>query len=262
MPLSPHDRFVQALAGAGWTLLHRSPIGTGPNPTRVELRRGRLQRRLLVYAWRITLEGKGRRRAGRADLDYRVQTTRSHEGPLLVLPGFVGCGIGWDEERVIFAAFDPWVKRHTGASSSVHFPRALLDTAAASGWEELERPENGPQVAFQPGQIDRFLSWAVGLQRRRLIILEPEQFEREDERASVVVDPWRERRASWLRPGDQLVLEEQGKLLDMNVWEIDAIGAQQRQTRSGQYNRTALRLLCHRYGIVRNSEWVEEVRAQ
>src|SRR6266511_2435615 len=99
MPSSPHDQLVQTLADAGWTVTDQARVGSGPNPTRLHIRRGRLQRRLLVYAWRITSEGKGRKKAGREDLDFRIQTTRSHEGPLLTPPGYVACGIGWDEDR-------------------------------------------------------------------------------------------------------------------------------------------------------------------
>jgi restriction-modification system family protein len=261
MALLPHDRFLAALSGANWTVVTSARLGTGPNPTRAEIRRGRLHRRLLVYAWRITPEGKGRTKAGRQDQDYRIQTTRSHQGPLLNLPGYLGCGIGWDDERDVFAAFDPWVKRNTGSSSSVHIPRALLDGAAKSAWSELERPEHGPEAGFQPSEVNHFLSWATELGIRRLVQLDPTKFERDDELATVVVDPWAQHLAGWLRPGDRIVLVRSSKLVDDSVWTIDQIGAEARGTASGNYHRMLLRFRCVRYGVIRDTAWLGTVKA-
>jgi len=256
MPSSPHDLFVAALAESGWTVTERLPVGSGPNPSQVQVRRGRLQRRLLVYAWRITSEGKGRKKAGREDLDYRIQTTRSHEGPLLTPAGHVSCGIGWDDERDVFASFDPWVKRYTGKSSSVHFPRTLLDDAATEGWSELDLPKYGPETSFRASEINRFLAWAVGLQRRRLVVLDPDEFHPAEERAEVIVDWWKEPLVSWLRPGDHLVLRRASELLDSSIWSIDGIEGEPQETPSGKYQRTLLRFRCTRYGVIRNPGWL------
>jgi hypothetical protein len=261
MTASPHDRFVDALEQAGWTATDRVPVGSGPNPTRVDIRRGRLHRRLLVYAWRITSEGKGRKRKDREDLDYRIQTTRSHEGPLQTPTGYVTCGIGWDEEREVFAAFDPWVKRNTGTSSSVHFTRALLDEAASSGTARRDPADHGPQIVFRPGEINEFLSWAIGLQKRRLLALDPKEFGRKDEDADVVVDPWDQPSANWLRPGDHLVVERHGALLDNSVWVIESVEVRPQKTQSGRYNRPYLGFRCKRYGVIRDPQWLSGATA-
>ena len=261
MTTSPHDRFIEALVQAGWTVTDRAPVGSGPNPTVVDIRRGRLHRRLLIYAWRITSEGKGRKRKDREDLDYRIQTTRSHEGPLQTPTGYVACGIGWDEEREVFAAFDPWVKRNTGTSSSVHFTRALLDEAASAGTARRDPADHGPQIVFRPNEINEFLGWVIGLQQRRMLVLDPKSFERDDETADVVVDPWDQPSANWLRPGDHLVAQHDGELLDKTVWSIESVEVLPQETQSARYNRPYLRFRCTRYGVIRDASWLAEATA-
>lgn len=253
MPSSPHDLFAEAIADAGWTLTLRRPFGGGPNPTQFEIRRGRERRRLFVYAWRITLEGKGRRRAGRKDIDYRIQTTRTHDGPLMTPVGYVGCGIGWDEERDVFGAFDLWAKRETGRSSSVHFQRSLLDGAATAGWAEVDR-EDGPEAAFNPSFFDRFLSWAVALKRPELQLVTPETFNRLGNEAEIVVDPWIQKRANRLRPGDHIVAEGDSGLLDDSIWIVRSIEARQRATASARYNRPLFLFRCVRHGVIVNAD--------
>jgi hypothetical protein len=213
----------------------------------------------MVYAWRITLEGKGRTKAGRDDLDFRVQTTRTHEGPLLTSIGYVGCGIGWDEQRNVFAAFDPWVKRYTGQSSSVHFPRSLLDAGAVSGWTQEELPAHGPEVVFHPSQVDRFLEWTVGIRGQRLMALKPLNFQTNGDSGEFTFDNRKEPQAAWLRERDHVVLRDGGKLLDNSVWTIDEIQDVPVQTSSGNYQRIYLKFRCSRYGIIENATWLEGV---
>jgi len=218
----PHPLFVEALEQAGWLLVEqRQFFPTGPNPTVLVARRGRRTLRLLVYAWRITDEGQGRQKAGRSDRDYRVQTTRSHEGDLLALPGHLAAGLGWDSERELFAAFDPWIKRTTGSSSSVHITRDLLDRAAADGWAEEERPD-GPECAFRAAEVPRYLGWLMALHQPRYVQLRPDVFDVEPERCHAEVSqPGKEALA--LRRGDHFAVVGRGGRDGQGVWQVEEV---------------------------------------
>jgi hypothetical protein len=247
--VAPHERFRQWLTDAAWQVVDAKPLYTGPNPMRVHVRRGKVDHRLLIYAWRITSEGTGRVKAGRADLDYRIQTTRSHDSPLEVLPGHVTLGLGSDQDRDIFAAFDPWMKRYTGVSSSVHFHRRLLEIR-----------EDGPEVAFRAANVERFLMWAFARERRPLFRITPDRFERAGDIARIAVDPLRERDAMALRPHDSVILIQNRRVLEDSVWVVDQIDRADKTTRSGNYNRVMLHLLCRRIGVVNDArafEWAE-----
>jgi hypothetical protein len=88
--LAAHQRFRDALEAAGWQIMQYVRLSGNDkagNPSRLRVRRRRLQRQILAYTWRVQDEGTGRVKAGRADLDWRVETTRSHDGDLLAPPG-------------------------------------------------------------------------------------------------------------------------------------------------------------------------------
>lgn len=145
MALTPaHALFRDALINAGWQIDQDPPLsaGGGPNPSRLQIRRGRLERRLVIYAWNITSEGTGRRKAGRDNLDWRVQTTRSHEGDLLAPQGHLSVGLGWFEEGGVFAASDIWVKHTTGNPPQ--------RTSATPCWR-LRRSKRGPRKCVATG---------------------------------------------------------------------------------------------------------------
>ncbi len=165
----PLDRFLTAVEAAGWTVERREPVAAsgGVNPTRVDLRRGRAQHRLLVYSYFITHEGKGR-----VGNNFRVQTTRSHEGDLLQEPGRITVGVCWDPKRQVFAGFDGWAKRLEAASPSVHIKAQTLDEGAAEGWVEAP-PVYDPRPAFTPANVERFLQWTTKINDRRTVLLRP-----------------------------------------------------------------------------------------
>jgi hypothetical protein len=94
-----------------------------------------------------------------------------------------------------------------------------------------------------------------------LVQLDPTKFERDDELATVVVDPWTEPLAGWLRPGDRIVLVRSNKLLDDSVWTIEQVDAEPRETASGNYHRALLRFRCERYGVIRDTAWLGTVKA-
>jgi hypothetical protein len=258
MTLAPaHARFRQALVDAGWQIGQDSPLSDhgGPNPSRLHIKRGRLERRLLVYAWNITSEGTGRKKAGREDLDWRVQTTRSHEGDLLAPPGHLPVGLGWFQQLGVFAAFDVWVKRTTGRSSSAHFSDALLHEAADAEWAEQMRPD-GPTCSFVPGQVDRFLSWLLERNEAQVVPVDPIDFATPDpDHTRVEVDPRKDWRYFALRPNDYLVLCRNKKLLDRSLWRIERVETDRRTSASGS-NRPYLYMDCRRHGIVRDEAWI------
>jgi hypothetical protein len=253
--LEPEERFLAALTDAGWKILSAQPlIGTG-NPMVIQIIRAKVRHGLLLYTWRVTNEGKGRKKAGRQDTDFRVQTTRSHEGPLRAEPGHVTLGLGWDEERGVFAAFDPWIKRFTGTSSSVHFHRSLLDEGARTQWVE-EMREDGPETAFTPAMVDRYLGWAFGDAERPLFRFRPEEFTRTGESATLVVKTALDSLKA--RPGDScLVLASDGRVADKSVWRIGFIQDIERVTVSGNYHRVALQFSCTRLGVILNEPGIE-----
>lgn len=251
---APHDRLILALEEAGWTVGERRRAFRGPNPTLLHIRRGKRRLQLLVYAWRITGEGQGRVRT-----DLRVQVTRSHEGVLVTRPGYLTCGIGFYEDYGVFGAFDPWVKRHAGHSSSVHFPRRLLRKASENGTSSRAPAEHGPQFCFRPDAISAFLDWAISLPRRRTLKLSipEEDFERDGDTARIRCErasrPW----ADWLRAGDHVVAVRQGApdgLIDDSVWTIGHIefvagGAPRAQGR--------FEFDCRRHGVIQRADWLQ-----
>ena len=83
-----------------------------------------------------------------------------------------------------------------------------------------------------------------------------QEFKREAEEADVVVDPWDQPSANWLRPGDHLVVQRKGELLDDSVWEIESVEGRPQQTQSARYNRTYLGFRCRRYGLIRDPKWL------
>jgi hypothetical protein len=258
MPARPHDVFTDALEAAGWTIIdiQRESV-TSANPTRLSLRRGRRRIPLLVYAWNISDEGEGRQKAGRQDRDYRIQTTVPKKGKIELPNGYTWVGLGWDGERGVFAAFDPWVKRHARWSSSVHIHRSLLERAATEGWAE-ELRDDGPEAAFVPTRVDDLLSWLGRIGAPRTAKIMPAETTQIDDDTVVVLANTQRRNplATWMRVGDSFVLHDGGRLLDWHVWRITAIEPEWEPTGS---KRERLRLRYHatRLGIINDDSWLE-----
>lgn len=230
MPVvTPHNVFIEALTREDWTLVESRPVvaGGGPNPSYLVVQRGRTSLRLLTYAWKITGEGKGR-----VGTNYRVQATRSHEGDLLSEQGWVSLGLGWDEDREVLAGFDPWIKRTTGKSSSVHITRALLDAAQANSWAEEER-EDGPECAFQPQRVADYLQWALDMQQPRFLQLQPDEISVDGRRCTVRVVPRPGGVAFRLRPGDHFTLSDGTGPLHPGVWRVTEVLTERSERESG-----------------------------
>lgn len=251
------DRLLDALGTAGWVVVRGEAVSgreQHSNPMRLDLRRGRQRRRLLLYAWRAVHEGKGRARYEMGAPRYRVQTTRSHDGNLLTEPGRVSVGIGWHQDWDVFFAFDLWAKRFTGKSSSVYVEPEILQEALQSGHTPAVR-EDCLELAFTPAGVDALLPWLDKLQTRRTMTLHP-QFVHDapdGESMRMVVDTRRRTRVTWLRSGDYVVLHDGNALADGTLWRIKQVwGAHE----SGKRNRVLVHLDLHRWGIVHCDEWM------
>lgn len=249
-----HGRLLQDLSSVGWSVERAVRVsGQGsPNPTRVVLRRGRRRRHLLVYAWRVTTEGKGRERPGQP-LRGRVQTTRAHDGDLLFQPGHVTVGVGWEEQRGVWFAFDAWAKRHTGKSSSVYVEPSFLRQAERLGAAAEERSDC-LELAFRPERVGALLPWLDALSRPRLVPLSGAVsiLEHSPEHLVVEGSARRHERLTWLREGDHTVLRD---VDDRTVWRVT--GAYGRQDPASTTNHPLVTVELRPYGRVVDREWLQ-----
>jgi hypothetical protein len=246
--VSAVDDVLAKFSDQGWIAVAQEPVyKRSPNPTRVNLARGRRERlSLLVYAWRVTGEGKGRR-----GTDYRIQTTRSHEGELLSEMNRLTLGFGIDETREVIAVFDAWTKRNTGSSSSVHIKRSMLDEAAAVGYATYGPPWDA-RAAARFDEIDKLVSWFAAQTRTRLAPVQVLEHSFSADSAIARADLWDSAPAAWLRPGDRLVLADRTgeHLVDDSIWTVRSLEVT--VTRPGRNPRRAITFTCQRYGRVKN----------
>jgi len=243
------DDVVAAFSAAGWTPLVQQSVhgGRSVNPTRVDLARGKQYLQLLVYAWKITSEGKGR-----SGDNYRIQTTRSHDGELMTEPPRLTLGFGVDDHRGVLAVFDGWTKRATGGSSSVHIKRETLDRAAEVGYAD-QPPAWDSRAAVRVDAVDALLPWIARQRDRRLTAVHPLDHAVSGAAASITCDLWDASPAGWLRPKDQLLLADAsgGRLVDGSLWEIRDLAIT--ITKPGRNPRRAVTFDCRRYGRVHAS---------
>lgn len=240
------DEVISAFAAAGWTAVSER-VGRGPNPTRLDLRRGRKQGlSLLAYAWKVTGEGKGR-----TGTNFRIQTTRTHDGPLMTEHGRLTLGFGIDAGREVIVAFDGWTKRNTGSSSSVHIKRSLLDTAAETGFAVDGEPWDS-RAACRLAEIDKLLPWIDGHIKTRVSAVPAVDFQWHGDAGTASADLWDSATAAWLRVGDRLVVADKaGKhLLDTSIWTVKDLSVA--VTSEGRYPRRAVTFGLQRYGRVKN----------
>jgi len=228
--VAPHTVFIEALTSQDWTLADSRPVvpGGGPNPSYLVVQRGRTALRLLTYAWRITGEGKGR-----VGTNYRVQATRSHQGDLLTEEGWVSLGLGWDDGRQVLAAFDPWIKRTTGRSNSIHIRRSLLDDAQAKAWA-IEERDDGPECAFRPARVADYLQWALDLQQPRFLKLQPDTYTVDGRHCAVQISPRSGAVAFRLRRGDHFTLTDGADAVHHGVWRVERVLTERTERDSGR----------------------------
>ncbi len=253
----PLDRLLDAFVAAGWKVALREPVVSprSRNPTRVDLRHAQVVRRLLVYSWFITGEGKGRKKR-----DFRIQTTRAHTGPLMTESPRITVGVGWDRDREVFGAFDGWTKRQTGGSSSVHIKADLLDRAKVNGWA-VDPPRWDARVAFDAPHAGQFLTWVDQMASRREALLNPLDYTINGDEAQIVGDIWANQPTGWLRVGDRIVMiDDMGAMRHDALWKITGMTAQTIKTASGHYNRTRITLACEKTGRIKDAAALDELR--
>ncbi len=248
------DQVVDALQQRGWTVPARQRVaesGHGPNPTRLDLARGKARQHLLAYAWRITGEGKGR-----SGTNYRIQTTRTHQGDLLVEADRFTVGFGVDADRGVLAAFDGWTKRTTGSSSSVHIKRDLLDTAATGGYAEQPPIWDGRAAAIL-GEVDQLVAWIERQRAPRQAAVQALTVQVTGSTAEVTSDLWDGAPAAWLRVGDTFAIADRPgeHLVDDGLWRVTdvRVSSVQRATASGKsYPRNNVTITGRRFGRVQD----------
>lgn len=217
------DEILAALEDRGWSAANIQPVfGRSPNPTRVDLVHAGRGLPLVLYAWKVTGEGRGRR-----GNNYRIQTTRAHEGELLNDPHRLTLGLGLDQERDVVVAFDGWTKRNTGSSSSVHIKRSLLDAAATTGFS-TDGMDWDSRVACRRSEIEKLLPWVAAQRNRRVAPVVALSQSISGDTAVATADLWDSAPAAWLRPGDHLVLVDQAgtRLVDDSIWTVREIGVE------------------------------------
>jgi restriction-modification system family protein len=244
----PLARLLEALTAAGYAVDLQQAVSAsgGVNPTRVDLRHGPHVTKLLLYSWFVTLEGHGRGKD-----DFRIQTTRTHDGPLEHERGRISVGIGWRLEDDVFVAFDAWAKRYTGSSSSVHITRALVDDVRRHG-EATGGTRHDPRLGFDAAHAQRFVNWAHSLQTRKEAAIRPVQFERSDDgTARVLAKVHASQPTSWVRERDLLVLVDGARRPDDALWQIRAL-TPVTETTPGNRPRRFIEFECRQVGTIRD----------
>ncbi|MGE0309246.1 MAG: hypothetical protein AB7Q27_26205 [Acidimicrobiia bacterium] len=249
-----HVAFRDALTNAGWEIVSDTPSGTA-HPYELIIRRGKVVRRLCVYAWNITHEGKGR-----SGNNWRVQTTRPDEEDLHTPDGFLAAGIGWKEDQSVLAAFDVWVKRTTGKSSSVHITRDLLDTTQADGWA-TEIRDDGPECAFHPDRVDEFLEWVTD----RHQLFDGSAYPLQAPTITGDIAAFTIDRDDWLsmslRVGSRIALRgKHGQLLNNTLWKVTKIETVRSKTANDR-NTAIVRMEAKRYGTIHKDDGLLKEKA-
>ena len=247
--MSAIEYVLAAFAKHGWKEVstERMSSGRSPNPTRVDLAFGNRRRlSLVMYAWNVTGEGKGR-----SGDNFRIQTTRGHDGELLSDENRLTLGFGIDTKRDVLVVFDGWTKRNTGGSSSVHIRRALLEAAAEKGFG-VDGPRWDARVACRTSDIEPLLRWIDDQMKPRLAAVQALSYEVNGENATATADLWDSAPAAWLRIADQLVLADRGgeHLVDDSIWTVKDLAVA--VVSEGRYPRRNVTFTLRRHGRVKN----------
>lgn len=244
------DRLLTAVERSGWKVTLREPVGAsgGPNPTRVDLSHRQQRRQLLLYAWQVHHEGKGRNKD-----DFRVQVTRTHTGDAFVFePGRTTVGAGWEPKRDVFAGFDGWTKRLlSGRSPSVHITETVLGQAAADGWAKAGTRWD-ERVAFTAENAGLFVGWMGEMNGVREAPLNPIQVTPlgADE-AEIVGGFTKGQPTGWIRVGDRIVLVDgRRRLFNNTLWRVTRLDARTAIPPGRRNNRTQVHFFCERTGTI------------
>jgi len=238
---------LDAVQAAGYTVGLRQVVSAsgGVNPTRLDLRLGPHVTKLLVYSWFMTLEGYGRGKD-----DFRIQTTRAHDGPLMDEKLRITVGIGWHREEEVFVGFDAWAKRYTGRSSSVHTKRAIITAVKKTG-SILEGQRHDARLGFDAQHVADFINWAHGLHNPKVAAIVPVSVTAIDANNIVIVGKVHASQpTSWLREKDRLlILDSRKRISDRALWRIASLEPVEQKTQAG-YPRRFIQFRCRRVGTV------------
>ncbi|HMO00360.1 MAG TPA: hypothetical protein PKD59_13185 [Miltoncostaeaceae bacterium] len=202
--------------------------------------------KLLVYSWYITLEGKGRKKD-----DFRIQTTRTHDGPLRSERGRITIGIGWRVQDRLFVAFDAWAKRYTGSSSSVHTRRAFIDEVAQQGLAIGGEYLHDPRCGFDEAHVGDFIGWAFSLAPPRRVGLVPARTTSIDAKHKVITGKIHATQATGrLREKDTIILfDRKRQIADPGLWRVTSLSPVEEETAAGR-SRWLVDFSCQLVGTV------------
>jgi hypothetical protein len=244
----PLKTLLAAAETAGYVVAFKQVVSAsgGVNPTRINLRRGAHLVKLLVYSWYITLEGKGRTKD-----DFRIQTRRAHDGPLISEHGRVSVGVGWRIEDELFVAFDAWAKRYTGSSSSVHTTRAFINEAAKSGYAAGGEYLHDPRCGFTQTRVGDFIKWAHGLGVSKAVGLVPVRTTWIDAKHKTITGWINARHATGrLRENDTIIIfDKKRRIADPGIWRVTGLTSVEEKTPQGR-SRWLVDFSCQLVGTV------------
>lgn len=229
-----HERLAEAWSQRGLNVLSVTPASgkrSAPNPTEITIRHSpRAAATYKVFGWNITHEGKGR-----TGDNLRVQATSfgASNTPVQVDRSVV-C-VGWSDEYGVFVAFDAWVKRQPGTSSSVHIRRDLLVEAGQNGTARGGHSWD-PRLGFTPAKADEHLPWVANLWSRKTIPVRADLVIADGADTIVVeVDPWRSQGGYGVRTDDRIaVYDSEGQNPDSYLWRVVKISTTEVTLPSGR----------------------------
>lgn len=233
-----HEAFAKSLSDAGLQILGCDPVSgrwRSPNPTRITVRRGRTTASYDVFLWNVTHEGKGR-----SGDNWRIQATSfgKKNTPVDVTRNTIG--LGWHAESGVYVAFDPWVKRSPGTSSSVHIHDDLLREAAAKGVIRTCHRDHtwDPRLAFTPGNAPELFAWMQHLWRHKdvdLAVVSYSQPTPDHIVAEADPAPNASPNAAGVRPMDRVAIyDDHGVRLTNYYWRVMGIDVKDVTSGSGR----------------------------
>lgn len=222
-----HDDFAEILGQCGLPVLTADPLsGTrrAPNPTRITISQGRRSITYDVFLWRITHEGKGR-----SGDNWRIQGTSFGQKNSTVDITPTTLGLGWHEAMGVYVAFDPWVKRSPGSSSSVHIRDDLLQAARSAGAIATAHGDHtwDPRFAFTPPNSAGLFEWTQRLWAPKdvhVAVVDYSQISPDKIVAEADPRPNASPNAAGVRPGDRIsICDEHGRRLTEYFWRVVGI---------------------------------------
>lgn len=149
------ERLVAALELSGLTVLVESDLRD--RPLLLTVRHGGLTQRLRIFLWNATPGGPP---GVRAATEFRVQTTRPGDQPLLADETRTTLLLGYHEDLDVFAAWDARVHPNPGSSSSLQVPLEALEEAASDGFASRLRAITDAEevvVTFSPENVATYV---------------------------------------------------------------------------------------------------------